>query len=248
MNTNPISKLLKATQLAIQGLSEDKALQKQMAAFGFTLKQTQDGKTILARVKLIAGTREENANTMRRLSHQINEDGKATMNVFRDHAAIARAAFRQEPLVLQELKISKLDQSKWGWVQQALDFYEQAPKHLAHLQKFGATTEAFGQNQAAAQALFDMRAQRLNRKGKAEHNTQERNAAIRELRTWYSDFRRLARVAFRESPQLLETFGIVVSTNPRKRKSAVKASAEAVEVPAEAAEAPVTEAPVSEQL
>lgn len=245
MNTTSITTLLKATALAIRGLSEDKDLQNQMSIFGFTSKQTQDGKKILGRVQLTASTREENTNTIRRLSHQIVQDGKATMNVFRDHAAIARAAFRQEPLVLQELKINKLDQGQWGWVQQALDFYELAPKHMTQLQKFGATPETFQQNQAAAQALFDMRAQRLNRKGKAEHNTQERNEAIRELRTWYSDFRRLARVAFRKSPQLLETFGIVVSAKPRKRKAAVKAPVEAAETPI--SEVPIFEAPIPEE-
>ena len=169
-------------------------------------------------MQLIGNTREERAMTMRHLSQQITQDGKTVLNAFRDHIAIARAAFRQEPLMLQELKIDKAQQGRWAWVQQALNFYEQTPRHLAKLQQYGATPESLQQNQAAAQALFDLRAQRLNQKGKAEHGTQERNQAIRELRVWYSDFRRLARVAFHEKPQLLETFGIVVRSAPRKRK------------------------------
>ncbi len=222
MNTRAVSKLLDASQLALRGLSEDQELQKQMSAYGFTPKRTQEGHGLVGRVQLISNTRQQSAMTMRRLSQQIKQDGQTVLDAFRDHAAIARAAFRQEPLVLQELKIDKIQQGKWAWVQQALDFYEQTLRHLAKLQQYGATPEDLQQNQAAAQALFDLRAKRLNQKGKAEHGTQERNQAVRELRTWYSDFLRLARVAFREKPQLLETFGIVVRSAPRKRKPTVE--------------------------
>ena len=222
MKTDSISGLLKATQLALSGLTEDKELQKQMSTYGFTSKKTQEGQNILGRVQAVTSTREQKAMAMRRLSSQITQDGKTVLNAFRDHASIARAAFRQDPLALRELKISKLNQGTWSWVQQALDFYEQTPLHMAKLQQFGAVPEAFQQNQAAAQALFAMRARRLNQKGKAEHHTQEKHQAIRELRAWYGDFRRLARVAFRESPQLLETFGIVVRSKPRKRKPAAE--------------------------
>ena len=218
MNTRAVSKLLDAAQLALRGLSEDRELQKQMSAYGFTPKRTQEGQGLVGRVQLIGNTRQQSAMTMRRLSQQIKQDGQTVLNAFRDHAAIARAAFRQDPLVLEELKISKIQQGKWAWVQQALDFYEQTPLHLAKLKQYGATSEGSQQNQAAAQALFDLRTQRLNQKGKAEHSTQEKSQAIRELRVWYSDFLRLARVAFREKPQLLEAFGIVVPAKPRRRK------------------------------
>ena len=224
MNTRAVSKLLDASQLALRGLSEDRELQKQMSAYGFTPKRTQEGQGLVGRVQLIGNTRQQSAMTMRRLSQQIKQDGQTVLNAFRDHAAIARAAFRQDPLVLEELKISKIQQGKWAWVQQALDFYEQTPLHLAKLQQYGATPEGLQQNQAAAQALFDLRTQRLNQKGKAEHSTQEKSQAIRELRIWYSDFLRLARVAFREKPQLLETFGIVVPAKPRRRKPTADAA------------------------
>ncbi len=224
MKINSITKLLDASQLALKGLSEDKELQKQMSAYGFTPKRTQEGQGLVGRVQLIGNNREERAMTMRHLSQQITQDGETVLNAFRDHTAIARAAFRQEPLVLKELKIDKARQGKWTWVKQALDFYAQTPRHLARLQQYGASPEDLQQNQAAAQALFDLRAKRLNQKGKAEHGTQERNQVIKELRTWYSDFLRLARVAFHEKPQLLETFGIVVRSTPRKRKPTSEAT------------------------
>ena len=82
---------------------------------------------------------------------------------------------------METLKIQKYPTTyepllnKWDGVQQAREFYEQAPKHMAQLQKFEATPEAFGQNEAAVQALLALKAQRLDRKGKTESSTQQRN-------------------------------------------------------------------------
>ncbi len=241
MKTSSIKALIEAAGLVVLHLSQNKTLQKAMNAVGFTPQRVQVGKKLLNDVHQTGSDRKQDADEARRLSQQINQEGKTTLRTFRDHVAIARVAFRQEPLALREMKVATLTSNKWDGVQQAREFYEQAPKHMAQLQKFGAIPEAFQQNEAAVQALLALKAQRLDRKGKTESGTQRRNQKIKELRDWYGDFRRLARVAFKNDLQLLETFGIVVPSTPRKRKRNVKAPTEAVNSP-EVVETPATEA------
>ncbi len=219
MRINTFDKLIEAVTLAIRALTSDKSLLKKMSAYGFTPQSLQQGTKLLNAVELMGDTREQTSRQARHLSHQITQDRQATRTVFRNHVAIARTAFRQEPLVQQDLKISKLVAGKWAWTKQALDFYKLAPTQMARLQQFGATPESFQQNQAAVQALLDLRAERQHRKGKTQDFTQERNRRIKALRDWYGEFRRLARIAFKDNPQLLETFGIVVPSGPRKRKT-----------------------------
>ena len=67
------------------------------------------------------------------------------------------------------------------------------------------------------EALLALKAQRMKCKGEAEHSTQVRNQTLQELRAWYGEFRKLARMAFQQTPQTLETFDIVVRSSPRKR-------------------------------
>ena len=220
MKTTSVAKLLEAVELALRGITENKELQKKMSGYGFTPQRTQEGKALAENLRLMSSTREQHQGDTRRLSHRIKQDSLTTREVFRDHVAIAKAAFRTEPLVIQELKIQKLYSIQWKWTQQALDFYSQAPAHMERLQQYGATAESFQQNQAAVEALLDMKAQRLQKKGKAEHSTQERNQKIKELRAWYGGFRKLARIAFQETPQLLETFGIVVRSQKTRKKAA----------------------------
>ena len=220
MKTKTIPSLIEAVQLAIRNTSENREIQQKMSGYGYTPKRMQEGKALLAKVQLMNDTQQQHYTHARTMSQQIRQESDTALEVFREHVAIAKTAFRKEPLVIQELKIKKISNRRWGWVQQAINFYHQADAYLPQLQQYGAAPEAFQQNQAAAQALLALKAQRLKKKGDAENSTQAKAQAIRELRAWYGEFRKIARIAFQETPQILETFGVVVLSPSRKRKKA----------------------------
>ncbi|MGB3850244.1 MAG: hypothetical protein WA958_09770 [Tunicatimonas sp.] len=222
METSTTDQLIDAAVLAIRPLLSNKNLQKRMSAYGFTPQRLQQGTALLNAVQLIGDTREENNREARHLTNQIAHDRLVAQTMFRTHAAIARTAFRETPLVLQDLNISKLVNGAWAWTKQALEFYKLAPTQMEQLQRFGAIPEEFQQNQAAVEALIDLRNERVQQKGKTQNLTQERNQKIRALREWYGEFRQLARLAFKEKPQLLETFGIVVPSGARKCKKTMQ--------------------------
>ncbi len=219
MNTSSITKLFKAVELALITLTAKKELQNKMNAYNFTPKRVQEGNTLLNNARLLHSTQEDHYDEARRISLQIKQDNHTALEVFRDHVAIAKSAFRKEPLLLQELHIQRLENGIIAMTEQAMDFYKKAPTYMIRLQPYGASVEAFEQNKAAIEALVTLRAQRQMKKGDAEHSTQEKNQAIKALRDWYGEFRKLARIAFQDTPQVLETFGIVVPSAPKKRKA-----------------------------
>jgi len=220
MKTTSIPQLFEAVQVAVYNLSENEELQKRMNGYGLTSKRVQEGNVLLENARQMYSTQEQHYDHARKLSLQIAQDSEAALEVFRDHVAIAKTAFRKEPHILQELKISKSAGRSWAWTQQAIDFYSKAPQYMDRLQQYGATPESFQQNKAAAEALLALKAQRLKKKGDAENSTQLRNKTIRELKAWYGEFRKLARIAFQDTPQVLETFGMVVPSTKKKRKEA----------------------------
>jgi hypothetical protein len=89
---------------------------------------------------------------------------------------------------------------------------------MDRLLQFGATQAAFDQSRAAIEALVTLRNRRMQKKGEAEDSTEQKTEAIKELKVWYSEFRKLARMAFKKNPQVLETFGMVVPSAKRKKK------------------------------
>ncbi len=229
MKITTIAQLFKAVQLATQNTSDNEELQKKLNVYGFTPKRIQEGKVLFEQARLVNNTQEQHYDTSRQLTFQIKQDSDAALEVFKEHVSIAKIAFRKEPLVIEELKIEKVSRKTWEWAQQAIDFYSKAPKYMERLQQYGVTQEALQQNKAAAEALLALDGQRLKKKGDAENSTQVKAAAIKALRVWYAEFSKLARVAFQETPQMLETYGIVILSSKRKRKDKDKETAEVKE-------------------
>ena len=60
------------------------------------------------------------------------------------------------------------------------------------------------------EALHSVRQQQLQSKGDAQDATEKRNMARKALKTWMSRFRKTARLALQDDPQLLEGLDIVV--------------------------------------
>jgi len=53
---------------------------------------------------------------------------------------------------------------------------------------------------------------RLTKKGMAENSTEAKKKAVKVLKIWVQEFRSVARIAFKDTPQILEIFGIKVSS------------------------------------
>jgi len=217
MKTTSISDLFEAVSLAILNTTANDEVQKRMGSFGMSPRRMQEGKSLLENAQNVYSKQEQHYDEARRMSVQIEEDSRKALEAFNDHVAIAKAAFRKEPHMLQELKVRRVASAKWQKVQQATDFYSKAPLHMEKLVQYGASEESFQQNRAAVEALMALKAERLRKKGDAENSTQERNEVIKELRNWYGDFRKLARIAFKDNPQILESFGMVVTSYRKKR-------------------------------
>ena len=218
MDTSSINQLFAAVQSVIFQLSDKKAYQQTMSGYGFNQKRIQEGSALLQNARQLHATQTDHYDVARRISAQLEEDREVALDAFRGHVTIAKSAFRKDPLALKELKITAVSNARWGWTQQAIDFYGKAPQYMETLQQYGATPEAFEQNKAAVEALQVLKDRRMQKKGEAEDSTQQKKEAVKALRAWYGEFRKLARIAFRKNPQVLETFGMVVPSAPKKRK------------------------------
>ena len=212
MKTTSITDLFEAVQVTVDHLSADETLQGKMNAYGFSADRVQEGNTLLTNARQLHSTKVQRYDASRQLSAQINQDREAALETFKEHAAMARIVFRKEPVTLQELGIDKFKTAGWTWINNAIAFYTKAPNYLDRFQEIGLTEAALQQNKAAVDTLVNLKGQRLKKKGEAENSTYLRDASIKALRAWYGEFRKLARIAFKDTPQELEIFGIVVPT------------------------------------
>lgn len=206
------TQILEAAQLITTNVRKDAALQKQLTAFSFPPKRMQEGNGLLNTAQMHNQAQIDHYDQKWAIGHQLSIDVKTVCTNFRDHARVAKTTFRHDPVTLRMLRVKPISNNPWPCVKEAVYFYGQLKNHVDTVKAYGLTAEVIEQSRAAAEAVLEMKSDRTHSKGMAEDSTQEKRKAFEALRTWIKDFRRTARLAFRDNPQLLEVFGIPVSS------------------------------------
>jgi hypothetical protein len=104
-----------------------------------------------------------------------------------------------------------------GWKNQTDQFYETLFGDVelqTQLMEVNLTLAKLQAHAALVAAVEAARLDQATEKGEAEDSTDERNAALAELRAWMSDYLAAARVALQDHPQLLEALGVVARSGP----------------------------------
>ena len=213
-NTN---ELLEATRQTLGMLNHDPVVQAHLATYGFGDARRLAGQQRLTTLVNHLEARDAREQERWALSQQINASLKAIREQLREHVRIARFALNDDPTRLHALRVDTLTHRTWACVDQAIFFYQQLQKRNIGLDKFGLSKKEVQQSLAAAQTLLEQKQQRLHRKGLAEHGTQQIHQAQADLRDWLTEFRGIARVAYRQQPQLLEIFGMPVRSSVKAK-------------------------------
>lgn len=205
--------VLEGARVAIYHTEKDGNLQQQMAAYGFTQKQRQHGKNLLAKALLLQAMRIIQEDEWGSSVQQIRADVQATQTMFREHVHTVRKAFRHDPVVLQRLQIQRNARKRTTWLQQAFHFYTLLEEHTAQLEPFGIHWSVIQQAKASVKALLALKEERTRIKGRVEaragKNNQITEAKIfKALEGWVMEFQHIARLAFKDNPQMLKIFGI----------------------------------------
>ena len=82
---------------------------------------------------------------------------------------------------------------------------------------YGYTKAIILQRLNEIENIYHLMDQKISASGEAQHSTQVRNRKLRELDRWVSEYKKVARLAFRDSPQYLEKLGIVAKSGTGKK-------------------------------
>ncbi len=210
MSKLSITELFELVRLAILCMEQDVDIQKRMASYGFPPKRIQEAKALRQQTMLLHDAKEDRYDEGWALSQQLSTDMEKVLAAFKEHVKVARTAFRTDPVLLHALKIKRIATRRWEWPVQALNFYTKLETRQASMTPFGISQEELQQTKASVEAILDQKAARIRKKGEAQGSTQQRNQAIKTLHAWLTEFHGIARIAFKDNPQTLESFGILV--------------------------------------
>ena len=210
MKLDKDERILEAAQLAVSYIENDASLRQKMEAFGFTPERLEVGKELLSVAVRNQQQKDVCYNIQWELRHQISEQLEAVQDQFDEHLRVARIALRKQPTVLNTLRIERIEPKGWPRVRQAAYFYQQMQKQKLSLQGYTVSPKELQRAAAETHGLLSLRQERIRQKGLAESSTEAKNRAFEALRQWVRECRNIARIALKDSPQLMEGFGVLV--------------------------------------
>lgn len=210
MNINSTPQLLEAASLAINNTMKEADKQKVMANYGFSPKRMQEGKDLLDKTQVLHEVKDQHYDERWELSNQIETKLAVAHQNFAEHVKIARFVFRNEPTILYKLRINRISHGVWARTRQAKDFYTKVIPYAAMMEPQGVSLATLTEAKAFVEGIITMKEERTRKKGEAENTTDSKNQSIKMLRAWLTEFRAAARLAFKDTPQKLESLGISV--------------------------------------
>lgn len=210
MKLNTDHKVLEAAQLALSTVALEESVRLAMENYGLSPERKQKGQSLIDKALACQRKQQTLYDAQWSLSQQLNAQLGAMEAQFKEHAWVARSAFRKQPDILHALKIKRFADHGWPIVRQATYFYARIAEMELNFQPFGISRKELEQATAWVKEVVRMKEERTRRKGMAESCTQEKKAAFKALRLWVMEFRAIARLTFRDNPQMLEMFGILV--------------------------------------
>lgn len=211
MKSESINNQLERAGVMVQNARQHPLIQQQLVDWGYAAQKIAQGETLLQDVQLAQQAQKDSYYHKLDCNRQWKIEWATLQRQYSEHRSVAKTAFRNEPETLMRLRVDRaVARRNADLLDQATDFYTVITGKSKEMQKYGIKPDELTQTQAIITSLSALQAQRLQCKGNAESATQKRNEALKKLRVWQREFTRVARMALKDDPQLLEVLGIVV--------------------------------------
>lgn len=213
MQKRTISAELAMAEIAIENALQNADTLKKLSAYNYDRKRLLEGRSLKAEVQMLESVKQDKYGQQFTSTDSIKAQRQEIMLRYRQHSKRARLAFEDQRGILEQLQLlgsRKTDTN--GLMMQVYTFYSKIALFAGEMSQYNLSTEELAQTKAMVEAFFAARQQQIQSKGQAQNATQKRNAKRKELKAWMTQFRKIARIALADEPQMLETLGILVPT------------------------------------
>jgi hypothetical protein len=219
MTTNfrhSIAQQLTDAHLLIYNSLVDPEILARVAAFGYRIDKLNTAKALHKAAEDAFNTQKARSGDQQQITADLAEAQAAAHDAYQALAKVARAIFIKDRGRLSILGITggRVPQSIAGFLGAARILFNNAAD-LTELADYGYDAAKLASERLKITALEELNQRQESAKGAAQQATVEREAAFQALHEWTAQYRKIARVALRDNPPLLEKIGIPV--RPPKR-------------------------------
>ncbi len=217
MTKNVFSRQLTGAGVALANATGDQDIAAAVEAFGYSAARLAQIHTLLDAADAAVSEQVGATGAYRAACAHTAAAESTAQASYQGLSQVARAALRHSPGALATLGIEgPMPRIRPSFITRALALLDNAvakPEIGAALAGFGYTADKLTAERAKIQALIDAVQAQEAAKGEAQRATAAQDAAMKALNAEMSAFRRVAKVALRGEPQLLEKPGIVQRAN-----------------------------------
>ncbi len=217
------AKLSRAETLITNSLS-DTTIQSYVGKYGYTADRLNEGKALLDAATGVKDTHVAASGAKKVATAAEGGLRKAAEDAYQSYSTIAKGVFQKDKESLAKLGLDKpMPRTEAGFIAAGKTLFDNASsdeKIKAAMANDGYDDAKLADEKAkilAYEAAVDAQAAA---NGASQDSTQEQTKAVKALADWVSGYMRVARVALKEKPQLLEKLGILVRntrTKPQKQ-------------------------------
>jgi hypothetical protein len=213
-NKGSFDKLLYTAQILIENSLSDKVILNAVKDFGYSSEKLLEGKVILEEARSLFHSQLKARGEQFRATDESVKAWNIARKAYVRTVEVARIAFDQNTRAEKSLVLSGSRKRNFpAWLMDAETFYGNLladDEFLSAMLSFGWTAEKLrGEYELVRKAATANTAQK-DTMGYSRRATETRDECFDRLSRWVSVYRKIVRIAFAETPQTLEKFGIVV--------------------------------------
>lgn len=216
---------LNAAQIAISNSLTDPQINSAVAQYGYPMAKLNAGKALYEAALAAVNAQKSGQGDQRNSTANVKAAEKAARDAYQAAAQVARAALSKEDQTTLGLT-GKEPRDIAGFLQAAYTLFDNAAS-TGLLTDYGYDEARLAAERAKIAAFDTANQTQELAKGAAQQATQEQDAALAALNDWLAQYLKIAKVALRGKPQLLEKIGVTARSSKTAAQRAAPAKAAA---------------------
>ena len=208
-----IDQLISDTGIAIANGIKQPIVASLLLEYGYTPERLAMGEALHKRVSALYLQQKKEDGEKQASTKELQQAFEAVRKVYIPQITVARIVFRDDAGLKVQLNLNgRRKKIRSEWVTQVKVFYTNLLRNaaaMAQMADYGQTLEKLEAGHQLTLELEKQMALHKKEMGEAQEATKKRDLAIKELKAWYADYIKIARLALADQPEYLEMLGIV---------------------------------------
>jgi hypothetical protein len=212
-----VARQIERARLMIDGTLNNPDVQDAVTSFGYPAARILEGKALLDTVQAKRNAAESRRTVKKGATGEVTAATNQAYQAMTPLVGIARAVLQDNQIALGALglDLGPLPRSRAGLLDRGRRFLNALASDTAlaeQLAGFGLTASKRVSLQDALTALEQAQSAQAGAKGAAEDAAPAVQEALESLNAWVMQYRKLARIALKEQPQLIEKLGVAAAS------------------------------------